>query len=222
MRSDKKKHLLVEGEADQRFFGLCLQRAQLAGQVGVGPPMSYGAQGSGKGNAISLLPTLLKQLETGEITHLALIVDADAPSSNGLGFQKTVDKVYDQAKSRGYQHPKRLAAGSGYRFTHPDGLPDLGLWVMPDNASDGFLEDFMLQSAHLDEAQLIADAKKAVSKLASPKFPPHHRSKADAATWLAWQEKPGRGLHGSFGGNLIDWSRPPAKPFEEWLKAVFL
>lgn len=220
MRSNKKKQLLVEGEADELFFKLCLQRAQLANQVAVGPPRTYGAKKDGKGNAISLLPKMIKQLDDGSLERVAIVVDADKESSGGLGYQQTFQKVKEAVHEYGFTNPYRVAE-CGFLFKHNNGLPELGLWIMPDNHSDGLLEDFVIKLAQHKDQDLLEEARAAVAKIKTQKFKPHHRSKAEAATWLAWQEIPCLGLHGALSNNLIDWSRPPAKPFEEWLKAVF-
>ena len=57
-----------------------------------------------------MLPFLL--IEDG-LTHIAIIVDADYLALNGLGFQKTIDRVSDIVKPFGFnwdQRPSDIAA----------------------------------------------------------------------------------------------------------------
>ena len=84
---------------------------------------------------------------------------------------------------------------------HPEGtlitdesllLPDTGVWIMPDNASDGTVENF-IQRLIPDDDDLIVIAKQLVGKLVESKknrFSAQHTSKVELTTWLAWQKEP--------------------------------
>lgn len=216
------KRLLVEGENDRLFFEACCKIARLA-DIQVGPPQAMEGRANGKNNAISLLPKLLDQMETQTVTHLGLVVDADSPKTNGLGFVGTWDKVTAILQGQGYSIPTRpIKPGSGTLFQHSDGLPPVGLWIMPDNCSNGFLEDFIQKSLAGSEKDLFQRATSAVAALPEPrKFTPHHQSKAEVATWLTWQEIPGQGMHGVVGANLLNFEKGLAKQYLDWLKVVF-
>jgi hypothetical protein len=216
------KKLLVEGEADRAFFEACCRVAGLAGLVQVGPPTDFSGKGDGRANALHILPRLLEDMNDGNVTHLAIIIDADFEQTNGLGFGRTWQKAAAIFKDAGYNvgsHPKPQPGG--YVFSHPDGLPDAGLWIMPDNSSDGFLEDFVKAAIIDDEKTLFNLAGNSVQGLKSPKFRPIHRSKAELATWMAWQETPGQRLVGAVGNELISFQYGFAKHLIEWLKQVY-
>ena len=115
---------------------------------------------------------------------------------------------------------RKLKSG-GFCFTHKDGLPNFGLWIMPDNKTDGFLEDFIKSSIIQSEFNLLAHANSTVTQLPAPKFKTIHKSKADIATWMAWQTMPGQPLVGAVGGNLLDFNNSQAKNFIDWLKHIY-
>lgn len=215
------KRLLVEGENDRLFFEACCQIAKLQG-IQVGPPIEIGATNNGKYNAISLLPGLIEQMEQQVVTHLALVLDADAPQTDGLGFVKTWEKVTSLLGEQGYIIPSRPnKPNAGACFKHKDGLPPIGLWIMPDNCSNGFLENFIKKSLAGTERNLLERAITAVEGVPEKRFKPHHTAKAEVATYMAWQKSPGQGMHGAVGGKLINFEKGLAQQYIAWLRTVF-
>ena len=93
---------------------------------------------------------------------------------------------------------------------------------MPDNSSDGLLEDLIKGAIIEDEHVLFNTAEHCVQSLKTPKFKVIHRSKAEVATWMAWQKTPGQPLVGAVGGNLLDFQSGTGKFFIDWLKRVYL
>lgn len=216
------KKLLVEGEADRAFFEACCRVAGLEGVVQVGPPTDFSGTGDGKANALHILPRMIESMNDGTVTHLAIIIDADFEQTNGLGFGRTWQKAADIFRDAGYNvgsHPKPQP--SGFVFSHPDGLPDVGLWIMPDNSSDGFLADFVKAAIIDEEKTLFNLAGNSVQGLQTPKFKQIHLTKAEVATWMAWQETPGQRLVGAVGNELISFQSGLAKQLIDWLKRVY-
>ena len=103
------------------------------------------------------------------------------------------------------------------------GGPRFGVWIMPDNGSDGMLEDFVRQSVEeADQAALLSAAVTVVGKLDKPLFDrKRHLSKAEVATWLAWQKIPGKGIESAAGDGLIKLNAPLVSEFNAWLKRTF-
>lgn len=224
MAATSSKKLLVEGLSDQVFFeALCREIGYKNKEIWVGPPHSYGAGGNGKGNAITIFDDLLDSLNDERITNLGLIVDADYVQTDGLGFQKTFDRIASILSIRGYTIPLHSNKHelAGFIFQNNNTSTEVGVWIMPCNHDDGTIEDFCLSIADPSENPLIAEAKSAVNKLTVPKFPLHFKSKAEAATWLAWQKVPGQGLTGLIGNNLLDKQNPNYIGLANWLKKVF-
>jgi len=218
----KDKILLVEGEADKCLFSAICCEERLGVNVKVGSPFEFGGDGRGKGNALKLLPTLLEQMRDGQIKRLAMVIDADFKEADGLGFHETLKKVAMILKDHGYKVSATLKSRSGgYTIKHSDGLPDFGLWIMPNNASDGLLEDFIKNSISANQKDLLKTAVDVVGTLKTPLFKSIHRSKADVSTWMAWQKVPGQALHAVVGGKLVDFTSGEAKQLMDWLHGIY-
>lgn len=217
------KKLLVEGEADKDFFRACCQHLKLS--VDVEPPTQFEAGGKGKDNALSILPGLIDNMADGLITRLGLVIDADFKATE-KGFDEALIRVKNILESKDYdiKTPGRQPS-SGFVFKHHDGLPDFGLWIMPDNRNDGLIEDFIKQSIATSDKELFKRAAKTVADLPKPtKFRTIHTSKAEVATWMAWQEMPGQKLAatvGKEGRHLIDLNTGLPKLFLDWLRRVY-
>ncbi|MCK6411783.1 MAG: hypothetical protein L6Q55_05075 [Azonexus sp.] len=219
-----QKTLLVEGEADQIFFEALLRTIGYKKQeITVGPPREYGASGNGKGNAIFIFEDLLDSLNDGRVTRLGLVVDADSKSSGGLGFLATYQRIEKLLSPRGYdvQTPPSNVGFDGFIFDNRNGLPKIGIWIMPTNKADGYIEDWCLASAAAAENQLVAQARQAVNSINNKKFPEHFFSKACTSTWLAWQRTPGGGLGSLIGNKLLNENSESYKGLSNWLRKVF-
>lgn len=95
-----------------------------------------------------------------------------------------------------------------------------GVWLMPDNARSGMLEDF-LQELIPEADALLSHAHQVVAALPDVRFIPSHRTKAEVHTWLAWQEEPGTPL-GLAIGRYLDADHALAQQFHDWLSRLFL
>ncbi len=215
-----KKILLVEGEADKSFFEKMCKKLHLNASVQVALPKDLGEHHNGKGAVFNRLTILLPQLNDGQLTKIAIIVDADY-SEHGSGKQKTLDQVSNVLENIGFTLRDREPVQEGFLFKHSDGLEDFGLWIMPNNYSEGMLEDWIIQCINSDEKALFGQADTAVQELPSPKFKPHLESKAKVATWLAWQKTPGHGLYTAMKEGLLDEQSVPYKNLSDWLQKVF-
>lgn len=95
-----------------------------------------------------------------------------------------------------------------------------GVWVMPDNAQGGMLEDFLL--ALIPEADvLLAHARQTISTLPEQRFVPAHRTEAEVHTWLAWQAEPGTPPGLALTRRYLDADHALAQRFHDWLVALF-
>lgn len=225
-RESLPKKLLVEGEHDRLFAEACCERIGLKHEIQIGPPSqltgNIARTGNGKGNAIKLLPDLIEQLNDGSVTRLGLVLDADFLETDGLGFGKTWRQVTDLLIQYGYQiPPPPQTTGCGFCFPHVDGLADFGLWIMPNNFADGMLEDFVKASVTEAEQPLLQHACATVAALPDPKFKPNRKSKAEVASWMAWQASPGQGINGAVGAGLLNFDHGMARQYIEWLSKVF-
>ena len=145
--------LLVEGNDDQDFFkAYC----ELIGKsnVEVIPPKTLDiSSGDGWSNLVKNLPVLLGQIKAGDVEKFGIVLDADYPPNNKGGFSNRFQLVTDKLAEFGYIIPKKPSHKTGDIFTHSDGLPSIGLWIMPDHQGDGMLEDFVVGMV-LDATQI--------------------------------------------------------------------
>ena len=214
--ADRK--LLVEGEADRSFFEEVCKTLKLDTSVTVAPPKDIGGSHNTKEGVFNLLPDLINQLDDGQIARLAVVVDADS-EDNGGGYQSVIDRVANIVARNGFT----LASNpvGGVIFQHDDGLADFGLWVMPNNCDEGMLEDLIKTCVHPDENPLFAHAKTVVDTLPQKKFKSIHISKAEVATWLAWQKQPGHGLYRAVEDQLIDMNSALFEELSFWLTHIY-
>ncbi|WP_374487983.1 DUF3226 domain-containing protein [Zoogloea sp.] len=217
----KNSLLLVEGQTDKAFFEALCKSIGIETEIKIGLAREYGQSKNTKQAVINSLKTLIHQMQDGTLKHLAIVVDADRISDGG-GFRKTIDQISDQISTEGYSsHPICLNSG-GLLYKHNDGLPNFGVWVMPDNAAEGMLEDWIKLSISPSEKPLLEQATATVGSIANKKFPISRLSKAEVTTWLAWQKKPGEGLYYTAEDNLLDRTAQPYTGLVEWLKTALL
>lgn len=216
-----KRILLVEGEADRGFFEALSKRLMIKLDVQICTPKSVGEYDSKQGVFRALNSTYLQQLNDGQIERLAVVVDADSEAFNGLGYAKTIAQLTGVLIPFGFVQDS--AASPGLSFTHSNGLQPFGAWVMPNNAADGMLEDWVKSCIVSTESALLGHAQSSIVAIpGGPKFKPLHQTKAEVATWLAWQAKPEHGLYkAAEEPGLLDDQAQPFVDLCDWLKRVF-
>jgi hypothetical protein len=225
----KEAILLVEGRCDVSFFkALNFPEFQ---NLSILTPTECGRHDNGVYQIPSLVPDLVYTLHQSDtkLKKLGIIVDADHTNING-GFSVRWRQLTKPLQEVGYvigEPPKQAYTGS--LFKHSDGLPSVGLWIMPNHKDDGMLEDFIKPSVCegkplrlLDKVNLCLDELPTELKL----FGHHHKTKAAIYTWLAWQEKPGQALVSTINvknpqKNLINLQSPEMTAFKNWLNRVF-
>jgi hypothetical protein len=212
------KILLVEGESDKTFFTLLLSHLKLDVEVSADTPTTYGAQSNGKTQALRRLPPILGLLESGKITHIALVVDADYPAASGLGYIKTVTKIHDVIQPYGYQEKEISQEGNGFSFRHTsEKIKPFGLWVISHNQTDGMFEDWLKTTVSEAEKSYLTQAITAVDALPNKRFKLIHGSKAHIATWQAWQTLPANNLT----IEQLDFSASPMQQLVGWLRKIY-
>jgi hypothetical protein len=72
-----------------------------------------------------------------------------------------------------------------------------------------------------DELALLQHAQGVVAALSEPKFKPIHRAKAEVATWLAWQKRPGYGPYLAMTDNLLDLGGASFRCLADWLERIY-
>lgn len=217
--------LLVEGEADRGLYEALCQSWAITAEVKVSTPRDAGHRHNTKQAILQVLPQYLLQLNDGQIQRLGVVMDADS-ATHGGGFARTLAALAPVLAPHGYQpapvSPPPGQPAPGLLFAHNDGLHPVGAWFMPNNADEGMVEDWIKACLHPNEHELMAHAQTAINQIpGGPKFKALHRTKAEVATWLAWQAKPEHGLYHAAQPGLLNEQAPDLVAFRSWLERVF-
>ncbi|QLO16959.1 hypothetical protein HV183_26570 (plasmid) [Citrobacter freundii] len=224
----KKNILLVEGSNDKAFFERVCKKHGLNYTVQVSNPVDFVPSSQGgfnsKQGVINSLTTLLPLLEDEDssINKIAIILDADITGSNNGGFSSTISQI--EVKAGEFKYNNHSHCNPGVELKHSDkNMHSLGVWIMPDNKSDGAIEHWIKDKIIESERKLFEHACDIVSKLPVTKFSDSSIAKAELATWLSWQNQPGRTVAYTLkdGNELIDINDIKYKNLIDWLKAFF-
>ncbi len=224
----QKNLLLVEGETDKNFFDRLCKNLAISPEIKVAPPKELGGGYNSKQGVLNYLKTiLLPQLNDGSIQHLAVVVDADYADSHGLGTVGTLKQIKEIVEPFGFKLPENATYQNGFCFRNSDGLPDFGVWIMPNNQEDGMLEDWVKSCIIQTEQDLFHHAEKTVADLSThglQKFKPIHITKTQVATWLAWQNLPKYSIDGVLDKKdvLVDENSKLYQNLANWLKNIYI
>lgn len=170
---------------------------------------------------LNILPETI-QLKTNEDV-IGIIVDAD---ENLAERWKSLRTLLIKA---GFKNVPQLTDAKGIIVKDENyELPQIGVWLMPNNQLTGRIEDFIKFLVPSDD-DLLPLAEKKVDDLISKgknRFTIPHRSKAVIHTWLAWQEKPGIQLGAAVTYRVAKTLEyilddKNASDFVGWLKRLF-
>ncbi|HSI86418.1 MAG: DUF3226 domain-containing protein [Candidatus Methylacidiphilales bacterium] len=130
--------------------------------------------------------------------------------------------VSDKLKELGYSVP-RIPDKHGTIIGSPRvPLPRVGIWLMPNNQTNGVLEDFLHFLIPAGD-RLIPYAKEVIDTEALPeqRFSDLARIKALMHTWLAWQQEPGKPFGLAIKARYLDAGLPEAQSFVTWLQKLY-
>jgi len=239
MARDAGNVLLVEGRDDGLVFAkLCAQHgirarfedewsAEAEGVPGPGVGGGSAAESEEASSAglieiknqrgltelTKVFPTVLKQ---SGLRRLGVVVDSDP----GKGMLVRWRQLSNLAKNAGYAVP-RTPARQGTILVR-EGGPALGIWLMPDNKGDGFLEDFVGFLVSPGDAMWEwADKCLDLVPECPSRSKPSHRAKARIHSWLAWQEEPGTPMGSAITQRYLDAHAAHALCFVAWLRLLF-
>jgi hypothetical protein len=204
-----KKILLVEGPDDEHVL------KHLCGKRG-GPQLDVIKQLEGVDRLLENIPVSLKASEDGDI--IGVVIDADTD------LHSRWQSLRDRLSSVGYQGVPGTPIPEGTILDPPADtlLPRVGIWIMPDNQTQGILEDFLrflvpTGSRLFDHVESSIGAIPAgevrFSELAKPKAVIH--------TWLAWQEEPGKPLGTAITAKYLDPDVPQVDILVSWLNRLY-
>jgi hypothetical protein len=99
----------------------------------------------------------------------------------------------------------------------------LGIWIMPDNSSEGTLETFLkwLVPAPRDPAWTYAEESVQKARGFGCGCRECHIEKANLYTWLSWQDPPGQSPGVALTKRILDPQSPSAAPFVAWFMKLY-
>lgn len=162
-----------------------------------------------------LLPTMIRDAN-GKNIVIGVVVDANADA--GKRWKEIVDRIRGVGLSAFPERPCR----DGTIVPPPDMtlLPRVGVWMMPDNRTEGTIEDF-LKFLVPTTGDLYDHVVSSVDSIPSPAFKKKKRSKAQLHTWLAWQEDPGTPMGLAIKKKFFDPDVPEADGLVAWVRRLF-
>ncbi len=99
-----------------------------------------------------------------------------------------------------------------------------GVWIMPDNKSEGGLETFLkhlvpnsAEPTWKHATESVQQAKRIGCGCRDPHVP-----KANLFTWLAWQDPPGQSPGESLTKKILDPLSPSANTFVSWFRKLYM
>lgn len=216
--------LIVEGEEDKKFFEAVFRAMERPDEVIIRH------HPSGKSNAILVFGSTLDLLTRASKARVGLAVDADDPALNASdGFSNTKKSVNEQLQQRRFNGLVLGGSTSGLvSKTNQNSDILTGLWVMPNNASNGYLEDFATSVVAPNERVRYSFASETCKSVLNGlqggptfAFKPHHLPKAAIGTWLAWSDPPRMNLGTAVSRGLLDIKHIQFQSLIAWLTLLY-
>ncbi|NQT15577.1 MAG: hypothetical protein HQ582_22660 [Planctomycetes bacterium] len=229
--------LLVEGDDDQHVMWNLFEKRQISGIYVLRPGDRPGSKGPGdvirvgadedSGGDTRLLESIPARLDTTGLERLAVVLDADYEET-GKGPKSRWAAICGRLDAEGYENLPKLPEEKGTVCELPAvrGRKPIrfGAWIMPNNGSDGMLEDFV--------ANMIQENDDALSRVdpfldsipeTDWRFKEIHRAKARVHTWLAVSERPGRPMGQAIKADShLDANHPTVEPFLAWVRRALI
>lgn len=168
--------------------------------------------------AISFLALAINEQAT-KYQNVGIVIDAD--TDNAAAWHKIKSKIENTGK---YDNIPNSLDASGLILQANDSThPRLGVWIMPDNKTEGMLEDFVSLLAG-EENVLMKESELILQSLEERKIEGYkqvHRAKAKIHTFLAWQDEPGFPMGLAITAKILDANAKEADLFVEWVEKLF-
>lgn len=204
-----RRILLVEGVDDEHVM------KHICGHHGI-PHLDEIKEHGGAPNLLESVPVRIKASEEGDI--VGIVIDADTDTDARWR------SIRDHITRMGYENAPQAPIPDGTIIDPPARalLPRLGVWIMPDNRTDGILENF-LRFLVPQPSVLLDHVEKSVSDIpdGEQRFEAKDRPKAIIHTWLAWQREPGKPFGTAITARFLDPSVAEARALASWLRRLF-
>lgn len=208
--------LLVEGENDKHVVMNLAKARNLPFPKGYENPLELMNFVVDAGSKEKLLRAVKLEVRKPEITNLGIIIDANSSLENTW---QAVKNVLERAD---YENLPIRPDQDGIIITQAE-KPKVGIWIMPDNQSQGYLEYFLADLIPPQD-DLLPLVRQNVQHLLDNnlnRFTEIRRQKTEIHTWLAWQPTPGMPMGMAISANYFDCNVALATHFIAWLQNTF-
>ena len=197
--------LLVEGNDDQHVVWAICKQFQIKQTFDV-----IDLEG-----VDNLMEDLLVRPKQADISRLGIVLDADTDSRGRW------QQVQDKLTKSGYQLPDSPTPPGTIVVARE--MPQVGIWLMPNNRDLGMIEDFVRFLVPDDDEKLTL-AEETITTLEArglQNYIANYRSKALIHTWLAWQADPGTPLGLAITKKYFSADTDLCQQFATWLNRLF-
>ncbi|OAV72187.1 hypothetical protein Barb4_00120 [Bacteroidales bacterium Barb4] len=201
----KKNLLLVEGNNDRHVIWALCEKFEL--------PNTFEVIDSG---GINELKKRLNIELKSKADAIGIIIDAD------MDLNARWDSIKEILTSHHFILPGTFPK-DGLIETNVSKKKTVGVWIMPDNNSNGMLEDF-ISFLIPKEDQLLPAVHSTLSDIENKqlsKYLPIHKAKATIHTWLAWQESPGTPMGQSITKRYLTTDEATCMKLVDWMRKLF-
>ena len=217
------KHLIVEAESDKSFIQAFLRHEKLNLQlnIDVATPQDFESTTYTTKQAVfQQLPRLVKLLETGQVSHIGILVDMDFTDKTDIKSQN-LRQISERLNPLGFHQRQQQNNNSGFYFENSDYDNPIGVWLMPNNEDEGYLETWVKMAMSSDQQSHFTQIENFIQSLGTSHFknPVTAMDKARIFTWLSTQTKPTQDLSKSL--ELIAAKNPVYQNFKHWLVTTF-
>jgi hypothetical protein len=222
--------LLVEGQDDQHVMWNLFEFRGISKTFEVECPKSEGGmngetrRNKEDGGDRALLDSIPARLLEAELDCLAVVLDA-----NDTGPKARWQSIRSRLLNAGYSDiPEEHAeGGTVFRLSLRPRTPRsvrFAAWIMPDNRSNGMLEDFVTGLIRDDDDMLpFVDQFLNSIPAVQRRYVPAHQPKARVHSWLAVSERPGRPMGQAIKADKhLDANHASVQPFLNWIQAALV
>lgn len=208
---DHRHHLLVEGRNDVMAIGSLLASAGVTW-----PSEDWHPYINPVGNDVEVLATVPIALRA-SYTRLGVVVDAD------LSLAERWAQTVAAFQRGGVELPTTpTPGGTIVERLAGSGPSRVGVWLMPDNATAGMLEDFLAMLVpDGDPIWPLAEHSTSAAIAAGAPLPAAHSSKGSMHAYLAWQDPSGMPFGTALTAQVLRHDARIAQGFLKWLRDLF-
>jgi hypothetical protein len=208
------QYLLVEGKDYFAIGELC--KAHFPLPKGFNQRNQREFLKGGKGFEETLID-FVNVFDTPNLKNIGIVLDADFKGVEKR-FRYILSALSDKLK---HDFDTIKLSNEGVSFSYKD--IKIGIWIMPNNQNDGYLEHFI--ETMIDEKDdILIEVKEKINELMTKnycRFTKFKTQKAIVYNWLAWQETPGLPFGTAMTAGLLNTKSESVKPFLNWIKNTF-